>query len=144
MFWIRVCLNNCSVICAVTLCYVQNFGIFRTLFIQVCSCIFKAFNIIRKYPGVMRHCKGMFRLIQTYSASFVTIAYYIISIFWALGYLEAEAYSKPCETLNRHIQNPAIARTVRTVHSGIYSAILGIFSRNITPTHAGSWCIRVL
>ena len=28
--------------------------------------------------------------------------------FRALAYLEPEAYSKPCETLTGHIQNPAI------------------------------------
>ena len=61
-----------------------------------------------------------------------------------MGYLESEAYSKPCETLTRLIQNPAIARTVRTVYSGIYSAILGIFSKNITPTYAGIWRIGVM
>ena len=37
-----------------------------------------------------------------------------LAIFWALAYLEPEAYLKSCEALTRHIQNPVI---------GHYSAI---------------------
>ena len=44
--------------------------------------------------------------------------------FRALAYLEPEAYSKPCETLTGHIQNPAI---VRTVYSGIIQPYSDIF-----------------
>ena len=43
------------------------------------------------------------------------------AVFWALAYLELEAYLKPCETLTRHVQNPAI---------GHYSAILLVKNYN--------------
>ena len=48
----------------------------------------------------------------------------ILAIFWALAYLELEVYSKPCETLTRHIQIPG---TVKTVYSGIIQPYSGIF-----------------
>ena len=47
---------------------------------------------------------------------------------WALAYLEPEAYSKPLETLTRHIQNPHIARTV---YSGIFRHIQNL----VQPLH---------
>ena len=47
-----------------------------------------------------------------------------LAIFRALACLELEAYSKPCETLTRHIHNPAI---VRTVYSGIIQPCSDIF-----------------
>ena len=48
--------------------------------------------------------------IQAYSGIFSTLINPCIftTIFWALAYLEPEVYLKPCETLTRHIQNPAI------------------------------------
>ena len=43
---------------------------------------------------------------QAYWGIFSTLCN--LAIFWALAYLEPEAYLKPCEMLMRHIQNPAI------------------------------------
>ena len=65
------------------------------------------FSIIKAYSRILRHYYGIVRLIQAYSAPCVTVA-----------------YSKPCETLTRHIQNPAI---VRIVYSDISKAYSGIF-----------------
>ena len=48
------------------------------------------------------------RLTEAYSAPYVTLHIHNLAIFWALAYLEPEAYLKPCEMLMRHIQNPAI------------------------------------
>ena len=47
-----------------------------------------------------------------------------LAIFWALAYLESEAYFKSCETLTRHIQNPTIGH-----HSAIFRHILNLVQR---------------
>ena len=66
-------------------------------------------------------------------------------IVQALAYLEPEALSKSCETLTRHIQNPAI---VRTVYSGIILPYSDIFRtwRNAcickNLTYLESWYIQ--
>ena len=76
---------------------------------------------IQAFSALLRHIhvyQGIFRLIQGYSAPCVTFAYsqpcYIPN---------HEGYSKSCETLIRHLQNPAI---VRTVYSSIVQSYLGI------------------
>ena len=57
-----------------------------------------------------------------------------LAIFRSLGYLEPEAYSKPCETLTRHIQNSV---TVKTAYSGIIQLYSGIFrTLSVTLTYA--------
>ena len=62
--------------------------------------------------------------IQAYSAPCVTGVFTTLPYLKTLAYLEPEACSKPCETLTRHIQNPAIARNV---YSGIIQPYSGIF-----------------
>ena len=74
-------------------------------------------DTIKVYSGLLRH-------IQAYSVPFVTLAYFQPSIFWALAYLESESYLKPCETLTRHIQNPAIGH-----HSAIFRHIQDLAQR---------------
>ena len=109
----------------------------------------RIFSIIKGYSHILRHCSGIFRLIQTYSAQFLTLAYiYNLAIFHALAYLEQEAYSKPCETLARYIQNFVIVRTVTTVCSGVIQPNSTIFrilrnayiSRNLA--YSESWNIQ--
>ena len=86
VFWIHLCLDNCSIFCTVTLCYVlhqthsqfwhiQNRFFFRCL--QEYSSIF---STIKSYSHIFS------RHIQAYSAPCVTLA-----------------YSKPC-----HIPSPSI------------------------------------
>ena len=87
------------------------------LFFQLYVGIFKLIqhsaylSYIHAYWGIIKAYSGLFRHIQhSLSPSHI----HNLAIFWALAYLEPEAYLEPCETLTRHIQNPAI---------GHYSAI---------------------
>ena len=65
-------------------------------------------SIFNHIQSLLRHSYGDIRHIQAYSSI------HNLVIFWALAYLDLEAYWKPCETLIRYIQNPAM---------GHYSAI---------------------
>ena len=47
-----------------------------------------------------------------------------LAIFQALTYLEPETYSKPCETLIKHIQSPVTIRTVCSDIIQLYSDII--------------------
>ena len=68
------------------------------------------FSVIKTYSCLLRHYQGIFRHIQ----HLVQPLHIHLAIFWALAYLEQNAYLKPCETLTRYIQNPVL---------GHYSAI---------------------
>ena len=90
-------------------------GIFR--YIQRISALLSQ---IRPSWGILRH-------IQVYSGIFSTMSN--PRIFTTLPYsepwyLEPKTYSKPCETLTRHIQTTAI---VRPVYSSIIQPYPGIF-----------------
>ena len=76
-------------------------------------------SIIKAYSRILRH-------FQAYSGKFSTLCNPRIftTIFQALTYLEPEVYSKACQNLIRHTQNPTI---VRTFHSGIIQPYAGIF-----------------
>ena len=101
--------------------HIQNSGIFTTLFIQVYAGIFKH---IQHYYGIFTQIETLLRHIQAYSGIFRTLCN--LAIFLALAYLELEAYSKPYETLTRHIQNSAIVRTVYSDIIQPYSAIFRV------------------
>ena len=61
--WIRLCLDNCSVICTYVICrirHIQNSGIFNTLFFQVYT---GKLNHIQRYWGIKAY-SGLFRHIQ--------------------------------------------------------------------------------
>ena len=73
------------------------------------------------------------RHIQAYS-DLCNLCIYSGAIFRTLAYLEPEASSKACETLTRHIQNPAIALN--------YSAILTYSERCVTLAYTETWHIR--
>ena len=118
-----VCLGNCSL----TLCYmlqwshamyciwhIQNCAIFRTLFFQVYTGIFKH---TKRYWGIFTHIETLLRHIQTYSLPCVTLAslqaYHILSpgkfrtwgLFITLWNVD-QPYSEPCHrALFRYIQN---------------------------------------
>ena len=62
--------------------------------------------LTKAYSGLLRHIQNLH--IQN------------LTIFQAAACLEPEAYSKPCETLNRHNQNPVRARKI---YSGIFQQI---------------------
>ena len=119
VIWIRLCLDNCSVICVVTLCYVLH----QTRCMQAYSSIF---SIIKAYSCILRHYWIVFRLIKAYLAPCVTLTYsqtYHIpspNIFRTRGIFKTlwnfdQAYSEPCYRQNslfrhysaifRHIQN---------------------------------------
>ena len=85
------------------------------------------FRYIQVYSTFLTHIHaywGIFWLIQAYSAPCVTLVYLQHSHI-SSRLLELEAYSKPSETLTRHIQSPAI---VRTVYSSIIQPYSGMFT----------------
>ena len=61
-----------------------------------------------------------------------------LPIFWALAYLEQEAYSKPCKALTRPIQNTVIVSMVRAVYSG---TIQPYSEPSVTLTYTEIWHI---
>ena len=115
--------------------HIQNSGIFRSPLIQV-------------YSGIFKHTKVFLRHIQTYSGIFSTL--HNTLIFTTLPYskpwhLELEAYSKPCETLQRYIQNPVIVRafypSIIQPCSGKFRTLCHAYKcRNLT--HFELWNIR--
>ena len=78
VFWIRFCLDNCSVIYTVTLCCLLH---------QTHSEFWHTQNSVSS------------------AARCVTPHIHKLTIFWTMAYLELEAYSKPCETLTMHSQS---------------------------------------
>ena len=80
VFWIRHCLDNCSVICTVTLWYVlhqnlrhvQNSGTFSNLFFffQVYAGIFKH---TQRYWDIFTRIETLLRHVQAYAAIFSTL-----------------------------------------------------------------------
>ena len=142
VFQICLCLDNCSGICTVTLCTASDiFRIQNSVHSGICRHI-QAYSALSShipaYWGILRH-------IQFHSSIFETLCSH--RMFTTLPYsepcnLEAEAYSKPFETLIRHIQNLA---TVRTVYLSIIKPYSSIFKtllnacifRNLT--YSESW-----
>ena len=137
--WIRLCLDYCSLICTVTLCYVLHQTHSEFWHIQAYSELLRhidaCWGIIKAYSGLSRHIHNPEQ--PSYNDN--------LAIFWALAYLEPEACSKPYETLTRYTHNPAI---VRTVYSGIFQPYSGIFRtlRNAcickNPAYSESWNIQ--
>ena len=89
------------------------------------------FRYNQAYSALLRHINAYWGTIKGYPGFFRHIQHTVwplhihnFSIFRSLAYLESQAYSKFCETLSRHIQNPAI---VRRVYSGINQPFSGIF-----------------
>ena len=84
----------------------NNSGTFNTqFFFQVYASIFNHIQRYKAYLCVLRHYQGTFRSIPGYSAPCVTLHIHNLAIFWALAYLELEAYLKPRETLTSHTKN---------------------------------------
>ena len=104
MYWIR---------------YIQNSGMFSTVclllfffrYMLAHSVVFSDIKAYSRNRDIIKAYLGLFRHIQhPVQPSHI----HNLAIFWALAYLEPEAYLKPCEMLTRHINNPAM---------GQYSAI---------------------
>ena len=75
------------------------------------------FRYISAYTALLTQFHAYWDINKAYSGIFSTLCnphVFTTLTFWALACLGPEAYLKPCETLTRHIQNPAI---------GHYSAI---------------------
>ena len=133
VFWIRICLDNCSVICTMTLCYAlyqthsEFWHIQHSVFSGIC-------RHIQLYSALLRHIDAFhayWHIIKAYSGLFRHIQHpvwpsYIhnLTICWALAYIELEA--KPCETLTRHIQNPAIFRHIQNLVQLLHTQKPGI------------------
>ena len=114
MFSIRLCLDNCSLICTVTFCYVLHrthsefYHIQHSAFSGLCW-------HIQSYSALLRHIHAYWDSINAYSGLLRDIQplmkpshIHNLAIFWALAYLKLEAYLKSCETLTKHIHNPVI------------------------------------
>ena len=105
--------------------HIQDSGIFRTLNAGICK-------HIKAYSAFLRHIHTYWGFIEAYTSLFKHIQHPVqplhicatLAIFPVLAYLGLETYSKPCETFTRHMQNPAI---VRTVYSGIIQSYSDIF-----------------
>ena len=145
VFWILLCLDNCSVICTVTLCYLlhQTLSEFYFILNSIYSGISRD---TQGYLAFLRHIHTYWDIVKAYSGLFSHIQHPLwhlhihnLAIFWALGYLEPEAYSKPSETLNRHIQNPAV---VRTVIQALFSRIPAYSEPCVVLTYGEIWHIR--
>ena len=76
VFWIRLCLNNCSVFCTVALCYElhQRNSVFwhiqHSLFFEIYTGIF---NHVQCYQGIFTHIDTLLRHIQAHSGIFITL-----------------------------------------------------------------------
>ena len=114
VFWIHLCLDNCSAICTVVLCYVLHQTHSEFWYIQ---------HFI--FSWLLRHIETLSRHIQAYSVTCVTLAYSqpchiltpgmlragsLFKTLWNVDqtYLEPyhrilfshiQAYSEPCTTL---------------------------------------------
>ena len=130
VFWISLCFDNCLVICTVTLCYVLHqtyselWHIQHWYFLGICW-------HIQLYLAVLKHNHAPWDINKAYSGLFRHIEHPVepshihnLAIFWALAYLELEAYLKHCETLTKHIQNPAIGH-----YSDIFRDIQNLVQR---------------
>ena len=112
MFDSFLCLGNWSVICTVTLCYVLH-QIHSEFWYNQRSVFSGRYRHIQSYSALLRHIHAYWDIIKAYSELFRHIQrpeyshIHNLAIFWALAYLEPDAYLKLCETLTRHIQNPA-------------------------------------
>ena len=109
VFWECLCLCNRSVICTVTLCYVlpQVHSEFWNIHNSISSSILR---YIQTYWTLIRHIQALLTHIQAYSEPCITLTY--PQPCHILANLKLEAYSEPSETLTKHIQNPAIVKTV--------------------------------
>ena len=100
-----VCFDNCLVICTVTLCYVLHqtyselWHIQHWYFLGICW-------HIQSYLAVLKHNHASWDINKAYSGLFRHIEHPVepshihnLAIFWALAYLELDAYLKHCETL---------------------------------------------
>ena len=93
MYWIR---------------YIQNSGMFSTVclllfffrYMLAHSVVFSDIKAYSRNRDIIKAYLGLFRHIQhPVQPSHI----HNLAIFWALAYLEPEAYLKPCEMLTRHI-----------------------------------------
>ena len=125
VIWIHLCYGKCSVICTVTLCYVQQQAHLEFWHIQrcdLCRCIYSIkFSVIKAYSHLLRHYWGIFSTLcnpRTYS-----LPCHIMSpgIFRTEGLFETlwnidQAYSEPCyRALFTHIQaysEPCVCRNL--------------------------------
>ena len=118
VFWIHICLNNCSIICTITLCYVLHRHI-KNSFSGICQ-------HIQSYSALLRHIHiehsqpchilspGIFRLGGLLKTLWNVDQVYSEPCHEAL-FSHIQARSEPCAMLayaeTWHIQNPGIFRT---------------------------------
>ena len=116
VFRICFCLDNCSVICAVTLCYeyvghIQNSAIFRNSIYSGILRHIQGYSVLLKYIHAYRGIVKTYSGLSRHSALFVTLGYSqpchipspgifrtggIFKILWNFG----QVYSDPCHTQN--------------------------------------------
>ena len=129
-------LNNCSVICPVTLGYVLHLA--HSKFWHNQNSIYSGiYRHIQADSALFRHSCAYWKIIKAYSAPCVNPAFWEACHILS-AYLEPEAYTKPHEYLSWHIQNSAI---IRTVYSGIIQEYSSTFRTLCKPAYAETWHI---
>ena len=127
VFWIRLYLDNCSVICTVALCYILPQRQYPwTLFIQV-------------YSGIIKHILHYSRILRSYQPSHI----HHLVIFWALAFRTGCIF-KDFWNFDQHIQHSIIVRRVSPSIIQLYSSIFrtlcsACICRNLT--YSQSWNI---
>ena len=136
VFWRRFCLDNCSVTCAVTLSCVLHQTNFWHIQNSIYSGIFRVTHIVALL--------SIFRLLQTYSASFQTLTYS------QTGQISSPSIFRTGGIFKNlwNFDQAYLERSERTVYSGIIQPYSGIFRtlcnayicRNLT--YSESWNIQ--
>ena len=116
---LNICLDSCSVICS-EFRHIQHCSAYSTLFRYMLAYSI-IFSVTETYSRIFKAHSGLFRHIQH---PVLPLHIYNFGKFWALAYLEPETYFKPCETLIRYIQNPAIGH-----YSDIFRHIQNLVKR---------------
>ena len=147
VFWIRLCLDNCSVIFTVTLCHVlhQTHSEFWHIQHPAFSDIYRR---IQSYSALLRHIDDYWDIIKAYSGLFSIFStsqlWYILRpsifrtpyLFITLWNVD-QAYSEPCHrALFSHIQTYSEPWAAHTQKPGILKVLEYSESvPNCTPTH---------
>ena len=117
VFWIRLCLNNCSMICAVTLCYVLYQTHSEPWHIQHFVFSGRCWHI-HSYSALLRHIHAYWVIFQAYSGIFSTLCNpHLFKTLWNID----EAYSQPCHrALFSHIQTYKLLQHLHMEKPGIF------------------------
>ena len=107
-------LDNFSVICEVTLCYLLHQR--HSGFSDIQNPIYSGkCRHIQAYSALLSHIHDIEALLKHIQHPVKHSHIHNLAILRALAYLELQPYSKPSEILTRHIQKSVSVRTVRGI-----------------------------